>query len=245
MRTINLLFHDIVKNQPLRNKYAVTEGFFLSLIKLIIAHGKFSLYQKDSGITRVRIFIDDGYASTYTTAAPILKAFNIKPYVAITVNKIDQEGYLTTKQIQELHKNGWIICSHCVSHVGLSIYINSVAQKNPRGGIYQDVGIDGQSTLLTQQEVLYQLMESKNSISKIINCSVDNFVYPYGIYNRFILNGIKNMALYKNAYTCDFGVETETTNPFKIPRYIIENEIPYQKLLRDLKELSRNTQNRR
>ena len=234
MRIINLLFHDIIENQLPRNKYAITKSSFLSIIKLIVDHSEFSFYEESSNTTHVRIFIDDGYASTYATAFPVLEEFNIKPYIAITANTINQEGYISIDQIKELHKNGWTICSHGVSHVGLSIYVDSIAQKNPRDGIYHDVGVRGQNILLTQQEVLYQLVESKRIIGEILNCPVESFVYPYGIYNKFILNTIKNLAIYKKAYTCDFGAENEVTDPVKIPRLIIDNETSHTKIIEDL-----------
>lgn len=58
------------------------------------------------------IWFDDGYASVYTTAFPILKALGLRATAAVITQAIDGSNYMTLSQLQDLVANGWDVVEH-------------------------------------------------------------------------------------------------------------------------------------
>ncbi len=59
---------------------------------------------------------DDGGASSYTPIADMLEASGWRGHFFITTDFIDKPGFMTRKQIRELHRRGHVIGSHSCSH---------------------------------------------------------------------------------------------------------------------------------
>lgn len=106
-----LMYHDIVtandKSSGFQNDsafpYKVEENVFEEHVK--------ALQCKDVVFT-----FDDGGASFYTKAAPILEKYGFRGVFFISTKYIGTSGFLTEGQIKELAERGHIIGSHSHTH---------------------------------------------------------------------------------------------------------------------------------
>lgn len=73
-------------------------------------------------LAKPRLFItfDDGKASDYTTAYPIMKAAGMRGTSYVMSNKIGTTGFATLAQLQEMYADGWCISNHTYDHNDLS-----------------------------------------------------------------------------------------------------------------------------
>ncbi|WP_374089783.1 polysaccharide deacetylase family protein [Methylomicrobium lacus] len=104
------------------------------------------------------ITFDDGLRDFYTTAFPILEKFAFKATVFLTsglINKTFLTGYecLKVQEIKELVKSNVEFGSHTVNHPQLK--------------------------KLSKDEIVYELIKSKQMIEEIIGYPVSLFSYPY------------------------------------------------------------------
>lgn len=117
---------------------------------------------------KISVTFDDGFASTYTNAMPVLEARNIDATVYVTTNFMGKTGYMSWQQVQDLqNKYGWEIGSHTVTHPEL-----------PR---------------LSDSNIKKELTNSLATLqAKGLN--VTSFASPFGAYNNKVL--IEAMKIY-------------------------------------------------
>ncbi|MBI9035076.1 MAG: polysaccharide deacetylase family protein [Bacteroidales bacterium] len=102
------------------------------------------------------ITFDDGVASVFENAYPIMKENDFVGTIYLVGNYIDQNGYMTGDQIQELVSAGWEIGSHSMSHADL-----------------------------TQSEnANWEIRDSKSVLETRFDIDVPTFAYPLGNANE-------------------------------------------------------------
>jgi len=110
----------------------------------------------------ITITFDDGVLNTYEVAFPLMEKYTFKGVVFIPTGiltgtiktvRLDDEPYMTLEQIKELHRAGWEIGSHSVTH------------RNFRE--------------LSDDNISWELDESKSFLSRQ-GFDVVSFAYPYG-----------------------------------------------------------------
>jgi len=196
---LNLIFHRIAKNdKDILDDYEVTLEQFLNILDLIrdlssSPHCHFKHF---------RYYFDDGDDSFISRALPnILKKELSNCVLAVTTNNIGKKDFITKSDIFSLHSQGVQIASHSVSHAALAYYKNDVIQPTTKGGRYQTSPF-GHTKILSEQEVLYQLKESKKIITDIVG-NVSEFVLPHGCYNKDVIRINQEYQLYDIISTCD------------------------------------------
>ncbi len=112
----------------------------------------------------VSLTFDDGWASTYTNALPILKAHNMVSTQYITTSFVDSPDYMTVAMIQAFATSGHEIGSHTVTHPDL--------------------------TTLTATQLAAELRDSQAYITSHGWGSASDFASPYGAYNASVLTAI-------------------------------------------------------
>lgn len=139
------------------------------------------------------ITFDDGYLDNYTNAYPILKRYGFKAVIFVITSFMDQQlpGYFTWEQAKEMEKNGISIESHTVTHPSL--------------------------TDISEENVRYELTESKKRIEEILKKKVSFVAYPTGTYNLHIAKLVKE-AGYKGAFTIKYGNVDTASNIFAVER---------------------------
>ncbi|HKW70652.1 MAG TPA: polysaccharide deacetylase family protein [Candidatus Dormibacteraeota bacterium] len=97
---------------------------------------------------------DDGYADFYTAAVPILRQHDFTAVAYVVSGFVDQPGYMSARQIQELQAAGFEIGSHTVHHVNL--------------------------TTQSLDALNYELATSKQTLERLLGRPVTAFCYPSG-----------------------------------------------------------------
>lgn len=214
---LNIVLHKIVaESKLLQSRYDVTEEFAFELVKnLNIVTKNYS--------TDLEVFLDDGYQSQVNFAICLVRTLGTAVSIAVISENIGKEEYLSYEDIVVLKGYGVQFCSHGVSHAALGVYENDIVLRTEKGGQYRNM-LRGHAFVLKEEEIRYQLKESKNQLIKT-DIETERFVYPYGIYSADIIRILRKEGSYSKAYTCDEGLEGSTTPSLAIPRLLVDNTL--------------------
>ena len=143
------------------------------------------------------VTFDDGYKNIYDYAYPILKKYNIKSSFYLISDWMDGDTYITPEMAVELDKsNLFEIGVHTRTHVKL-------------GTLDYD----------TQYN---EIIESKNTLEKLLNKKITTIAYPYGSYNKDTINITKSAFDYAVTVESGFNYSNKLDRlrlkRFKIPR---------------------------
>ncbi|MBL7164785.1 MAG: polysaccharide deacetylase family protein [Anaerolineales bacterium] len=117
----------------------------------------------------VVITFDDGDASIYENAFPIMQEMGFVGVVYLTGNRLYSDGFLTPEQLAEMTAAGWQVGSQGMTH--------------------QD--------LTTQHENLrYELLQSRLDFEDALGVRVTTFAYPYGTMDGAIADKLQEFGYY-------------------------------------------------
>jgi peptidoglycan/xylan/chitin deacetylase (PgdA/CDA1 family) len=109
----------------------------------------------------IAITFDDGYLDNLTVALPLLEKYDLPMTLFMAADFIGKDDYLDTDDLKFMAAHPLVtIGSHTFSHPHL--------------------------TQLSEDEVRFELLESKKILEEIIGKTVDLLAYPYGDCNRTI-----------------------------------------------------------
>ena len=158
----------------------------------------------------VVITIDDGWRSTYTEAWPELKKRNFPFTVFVYPNIIGKtSNALTWAQIKEMSDEGVDIQSHALTHPFLT------KRK------HRSMSDEKYAAWLRRE-----LVESRRILEEQTGKSVEFIAYPYGDYDDRVANAAAK-AGYTAALTCDFGPVKKGSNPLKMKRFVIDDQMDF------------------
>ncbi len=229
MSILNLVFHNVVLDKKeIKNEYTI--GLYdLEKILVKLSSNEFGIFAKKT--TNSEIFFDDGYKGILEAKA-ILKALGIKTKIGVITDLIGTDNYLSKQDIVSLHQNGFIICSHSCSHPAFCL---PGQKKVLRGGHYRNRP-RGKTCSLSEQEIIYQLQESKKIIEELTAFEINEFIYPYGLYTWEVTKIIEKTNLYRKAYTCNPGID-KNQNPLAAPRILYRNNYTASQFINSIKTL--------
>lgn len=149
----------------------------------------------------VIITIDDGYASVYSKAWPILKEFGYPFTVFLYVEGVEKgyKNYLTWEQVKEMQEAGVDFQDHSYSHHHLVNRPEGFTESRYRQWIRADLA--SSATLLREK----------------LGKRPGYFALPYGEYTRLILEEAKSLG-YEAILTQDPGSVSNYTDAYRIPR---------------------------
>lgn len=147
------------------------------------------------------ITFDDGHVSNYTMGYPILKKYGFKATEFVVTGAIGKKGFLSKKDLLAMQNSGvFDIESHSVHHPHLA--------------------------KISKKKVLYEVTQSKKTLSKLLGRPVNFFCYPYGSYNDQVVQAVKQ-AGYLLATTVHHGyADPATQNPLTLPRLSVHQGLP-------------------
>jgi peptidoglycan/xylan/chitin deacetylase (PgdA/CDA1 family) len=145
---------------------------------------------------------DDGYSSHFTRVLPALMERNMRGVFYLNSGAIDTKGYISWDQARELEKLGMIIGSHGHNHLNF--------------------------LKLNNHEALQELILSKNIIQEKLGCAIDSFSFPFGFYNKRLIN-LANQAGYKIISISDHGVIRNSTSI--IPRNSLNGQMNFSQII--------------
>ena len=129
------------------------------------------------------ITFDDGWKNQYRYAFPILKKYNFPATFFIVVNQTGGNLFMNWQQLKELLNSGMEIGSHTISHPNLK--------------------------KLTSSQLISEIENSKTILEKKLDCQIEVFAYPYGIFDSKIVETV-HKAGYKTARTTISGLDQNT-----------------------------------
>lgn len=143
------------------------------------------------------VTFDDGYKNIYDYAYPILKKYNVKSSFYLITDWMDGDTYISPEMVVELDKSKLFeIGVHTKTHVKL-------------GTLDYD----------TQYN---EIIESKNTLEKLLNKKITTIAYPYGSYNTDTINITKSAFDYAVTVESGFNYSNKLDRlrlkRFKIPR---------------------------
>lgn len=141
----------------------------------------------------VVLTFDDGYADAYENAFPILKKNGFVGTFFIITDRITygDPNYLTWAQVIEMHNAGMDIQSHTRTHPDL------------RG--------------LSEMQLLWQMLGSKEAIEARLPKEVRFFCYPAGRYDANAIRALQKFG-YWAAVTTEYGATHTTDDLFTLKR---------------------------
>ena len=126
----------------------------------------------------VAITFDDSNLSDYEIAVPALVARRLKATFFVVSERIDQPGFLTRGQIDDMVRAGMGIGSHGTQHRPWAT--------------------------LAAKDLHEELNASRATLEDLLGSPVREAACPYGSYNRRVLNALR-AAGYQRVYTSDKG----------------------------------------
>ncbi|MGB8352583.1 MAG: polysaccharide deacetylase family protein, partial [Chthoniobacteraceae bacterium] len=123
------------------------------------------------------ISLDDGWASSYSTAWPILKKYNYPFTLFIYINYVNSGGKsLTWDQLAEMRDAGADIECHTYSHADLRSPMRARSvDARTMGLIKADIATLGEDGWMHKE-----IAESKHVLEKQLGIKVDAIAYPFG-----------------------------------------------------------------
>ena len=199
VKVLVLNYHKIENNN---HSLSVPPWDFETQMKYLADHGYTSispdeLYAALAGEAKlpdspVLITFDDGYRDNYENAFPILKKYKLKATIFVITDFLGKrERYLTWDQAREMEKHGISIQSHTVDHKPM--------------------------TDLSDEQLRWELVESKKKAEAELGHEVSYVAYPTGTYNLHIAEMVRE-AGYKGAFTIKYGDVDAATNIYAIER---------------------------
>jgi peptidoglycan/xylan/chitin deacetylase (PgdA/CDA1 family) len=114
----------------------------------------------------VIISFDDGWASQYRNAVPLLKKFGFRATFFIFTNGIGVKHFMTADQLRELADAGMEIGCHSRSHPYLAKITDAAALRR-------------------------EIFDSRVKLEEVLGRPVTAFAYPFGRYTRQIVEEVK------------------------------------------------------
>lgn len=128
----------------------------------------------------VVITFDDGWEDNYTCGFPILKKYGYRATIFLTVSKIGKDkDYLTWDQVKEMMDFGFEFGSHTLTHPHL--------------------------TKIPLEKARLEIIESKNILEKRLKQKIETFCYPYGDYDKTIVELVKDAGYRGAVVTPKYG----------------------------------------
>lgn len=148
---------------------------------------------------KVLITFDDGYLSSFNIVYPIMKELNLNFNVFLEVGSIGKENYLTWDMVNIMNNSGLVgFGAHTYSHMDVRYLSDGNLDREIYGA--------------------NQLIESNTGIR------VNDFCFPYGMYNRHVVNLLDSLKVYQRLYTSDGRPTIKKSHSYIMGRIGIENE---------------------
>lgn len=182
-RVTVLMYHDIVPDGTPTNGMQVTVSRFEADMRWLQENGYTTVLPRELAAGEpvpsraVMVTLDDGYASNYTNAFPVLQELNMKAAIAVVVRLVDENGMLSWDMCREMSSSGLV-------EIGTHTY--DLHNLDDRHGLPQEGGpngiqhLEGESREDFDARVLSDLRQSIELIETEVGEPVTYMAYPFG-----------------------------------------------------------------
>jgi peptidoglycan/xylan/chitin deacetylase (PgdA/CDA1 family) len=219
MRIVALTFHDIVPDRadpaPTSDSfYRIRASEFERLLSQLrklgyqtVSSRQFHAWQQGSGALPERTVVltfDDGHASHFELAAPLLVRHRFTGTFFVTTGLIGKPGYMSWEQLRKLVFLGMEIGAHGASHRPL--------------------------TELSPGEVLEELISSKALLSKRLGVPIHAMAAPGGFWSHAVADASKR-AGYDAVWVSTIGTNGKETNPLALRRVVVRQPFSVERMV--------------
>lgn len=217
MRALILMYHDILPNSvsvpPAHRPYVLTPAVFERELRAVSESSLEvttvgDLWCKPPSRNALAVTFDDGHVSNHQIALPMLKIFGFKATFFITAGQIGTQQMMTWSQLRELHREGMEIGSHTLTH------------RPP--------------STLSDQELRYELSESRRLLEDGLGAPVTSISSPTGFYNARMRNIAEEVG-YRALCIGRVGLADCVGDPFSLNRVAVKRSLSdeqFERLLR-------------
>jgi len=167
---LHLLYHSL-SQQTTSHSYELSSESFEKHVRLFC-----ELSKGEESARMPKFTFDDGHASNYEFALPILSSCALSSIFFVTVNWIGTPRYMTWQQVRTIQSAGHEIGSHTLSHPLL--------------------------THCSDAELAKEIGGSKELLENHLGAPVRSISFPGGRYNRRVVEACQKAA-YAQIYTSD------------------------------------------
>ena len=165
-----LFYHDIHKDN-VYTSMSTSVDVFKEHVKIIRSSGFSIVKEINDENGEILICFDDGWAGIYDNIELINK-LEVPITIFVVTSFIGSNNYLNIKQIKDLNKNPLITFqSHTHKHLDLS--------------------------LLTNDELIFELTESKKILEFICSREIESICFPKGLFSKSVVNIANNVGYTK------------------------------------------------
>lgn len=158
----------------------------------------------------ILLTFDDGWKDNYDNAYKILNKYNFKGNFAIITGNVGEADRVSWDNLREMQKAGHEINSHTVRHCYLTVDKADWQNQDFRfadSPISDSVATEGcynfyDWRVLDTSRIKYELAVSKEKLEKELGIKVNSIIYPYGKYNKQVMNIAKELGY-------EFGFTTQ------------------------------------
>jgi peptidoglycan/xylan/chitin deacetylase (PgdA/CDA1 family) len=111
----------------------------------------------------VVITFDDGYASVYENAYPVMKELGFSGVLYLIANAVGADGYMNAEQVKDMIVDGWEVGSHSMTHPHLPEVTGPLA---------------------------YELVDSRDRLKSLLGTDISTFAYPFGDFDLEIIDKV-------------------------------------------------------
>ena len=212
-----LMYHTFVRDGQDCGDWTTTESHFREDLQWLTDNGYSFVLPSDLAAGEplpekaVMLTFDDGYASNYEIAYPLLQEYNATAVIALITKRIEdgKEGFLTWDMCREMLESGIVeFGSH--SH---DVHIRS------NQGVVRD---EGETQEAYEERVYPDIQTSIDLIKQELGITPQYFAYPYGRTEEWIADFIQERF--------DVTVTTTTDKAdissglYDLPRHNMNNE---------------------
>jgi len=215
MERINLVIHRVIDRASQVN--SIYDCLALDIEKTIELISAPAIQRK----CRIGLFLDDAFTSQRDFVCGWKRPDFVDVYLAVVYDWLGRKDCLNASDVRALRDDAGVhICSHGLQHIRLTKYVSNQPVDPPAGGRY---GKCRSTRPPTEQQVLYELNESKALLDRI-GLQTTEFVFPYGAFSPGAIRLLRQKSHYVKAYTCEDGIEDDHSDPFSIPRFLLTNK---------------------
>ncbi len=213
-----LMFHSVLPDEYECNNWTVSVSQLRSYLQWLQDHGYTTVLPRQIAAGEalpsraVLITFDDGYATNYTLAYPILQEFGAKAVISPVVRCLDEENsdFLTWDQCREMVGSGLVeIGSHTYDHHSYDDCLKR---------------LEGESRENYEDRIFPDIDKSVQRIQEELGESVTFFAYPNGLYDSWSNEHLSHR--FTMSVSTDYGTARLSKGLYRLPRFTINASQP-------------------
>jgi peptidoglycan/xylan/chitin deacetylase (PgdA/CDA1 family) len=207
-------------------EHLVSEGYRTLKLDELVSFIRVTFTPEERSVV---VTFDDGWLDNYIHAYPVLKKYNINAAIFLITDRVEKASEKVQNMIGEIPSHdeskelvdggeaykvvmGWELIKDMRNSGLVEFYPHTKSHKR--------------CTTLSGDELADEMIGSKDIIEQRLNMMVSYFCWPYGSYNETSIKSAKD-AEFEALFTTDDGVTEQGSDPFRIKRIDVRNDLSW------------------